>query len=120
MLGYSDDERAELRRSGAVWKDVDAVSERPRLPLEGVRVVDMTWVWAGPYASMLLAMLGAEVIKVESRDRLDFFRRYVIWPLADAAPTELPPEEVDDVPHRQHEQARRHPQPGAPRRHRPR
>jgi len=38
---------------------------------------------------MFLAMLGAEVIKVESRDRLDFFRRYVIWPLADAEPTEL-------------------------------
>ena len=62
---------------------------RNRLPLEGVRVVDMTWVWAGPCACMFLAMLGAEVIKVESRDRLDFFRRYVIWPLADAEPTEL-------------------------------
>ncbi|HUS82734.1 MAG TPA: CoA transferase [Dehalococcoidia bacterium] len=61
----------------------------PSLPLEGVRVVDMTWVWAGPVACMLLAMLGAEVIKVESRDRLDFFRRYAIWPLADAEPTEL-------------------------------
>lgn len=59
------------------------------LPLEGVRVVDMTWVWAGPYTCMLLAVLGAEVIKVESRDRLDFFRRYAIWPLADAEPTEL-------------------------------
>ena len=62
---------------------------RNRLPLEGVRIVDMTWVWAGPCACMFLAMLGAEVIKVESRDRLDFFRRYVIWPLADAEPTEL-------------------------------
>ena len=68
------------------------MSRRPRarsLPLEGVRVVDMTWVWAGPCACMFLAMLGAEVIKVESRDRLDFFRRYAIWPLADAAPAEL-------------------------------
>ncbi len=64
-----------------------------RLPLEGVRVVDMSWIWAGPYGTMLLAALGAEVIKIESRDRLDFFRRYVIWPLADAAPTELGTEE---------------------------
>jgi crotonobetainyl-CoA:carnitine CoA-transferase CaiB-like acyl-CoA transferase len=69
------------------------MSERKSLPLEGIRVTDMTWVWAGPYASELLAMLGAEVIKVENRDRLDFFRRYVIWPLADAVPTELGPEE---------------------------
>jgi benzylsuccinate CoA-transferase BbsF subunit len=64
-----------------------------RLPLDGVRVVDMTWVWAGPYLGSLLAMLGAEVIKVESRSRPDFFRRHVVWPLADAEPTELGPNE---------------------------
>jgi crotonobetainyl-CoA:carnitine CoA-transferase CaiB-like acyl-CoA transferase len=37
-----------------------------KLPLEGVRVASITPVWAGPFAEMLLADWGAEVIRVES------------------------------------------------------
>lgn len=39
--------------------------------LEGVRVADFCWLWAGAYATGLLAFLGAEVIKIESMARLD-------------------------------------------------
>ena len=36
-----------------------------RLPLEGVRIVDMTLAWVGPFGTQLLADWGAEVIRVE-------------------------------------------------------
>ncbi|MBI4216249.1 MAG: CoA transferase [Chloroflexi bacterium] len=37
-----------------------------KLPLEGVRVIDICVVWAGPFATRMLGDLGAEVIRVET------------------------------------------------------
>ena len=37
----------------------------PNLPLAGITVVDLGQVYQGPYATLLMAKAGAEVIKVE-------------------------------------------------------
>jgi benzylsuccinate CoA-transferase BbsF subunit len=45
-----------------------------RLPLEGIRVADFSWIINGPQIAQWLATMGAEVIKVESKVYLDWMR----------------------------------------------
>ena len=68
------------RRPDAAGSDVPA---RPNGagPLSGVRVLDFSWVWQGPFCTLQLAHLGAEVIRIESAKRIDINR--VIPPFAD-------------------------------------
>jgi len=54
------------------------------LPLKGLRVINFGWVWAGPVAGQTLGFLGAEVLKVESRARIDMTRS--LPPFAEGVP----------------------------------
>jgi len=66
--------------------------------LAGVRIIDFGWAMVGPWSARFLALMGAEVIKVETRKRLCVLRRYVPLPggtgIRSFAPGERPPEDM--------------------------
>ncbi|HSW58154.1 MAG TPA: CoA transferase [Dehalococcoidales bacterium] len=45
-----------------------------KLPLAGIRVLDFCQMWAGPHATEWLSVMGAEVIKLETANRIDYMR----------------------------------------------
>ncbi|MFI5316192.1 MAG: CaiB/BaiF CoA transferase family protein [Myxococcota bacterium] len=51
-----------------------------KLPLAGVRVADLSMMWAGPFATRLLAEMGAEIVKIESPRAWDNVRTLLPQP----------------------------------------
>lgn len=49
-------------------------SNQRKMPLDGIRVIDFTWIQAGPWVGRYFANFGAQVIRVESSRRVDWSR----------------------------------------------
>ncbi|MFW0786999.1 CoA transferase [Gordonia sp. CPCC 206044] len=70
-------------RASSAEADPSGSNTPVALPFEGMRVLDMTAFWAGPSCTHVLAMLGAEVIHLESTSRPDGTRMIAGVPMTE-------------------------------------
>ncbi len=68
---------AAARGPAPVGTDAPPAWPDPATALDGLRVVDLTWVLAGPIGTRILAAYGAEVVRVESSTKPDSMRSQI-------------------------------------------